>query len=113
MGMKLPVPHLITTPRLELQRLKYEDADEIFYTYASKPEVTRFVSWPTHERLSDTRRFLEYAISAWDAGTDYSYAVWICIGSQLLGPGLCHRDLHFDDEPATEVGWGISYQYPR
>jgi hypothetical protein len=44
MGMKLPVPHLITTPRLELQRLKYEDADEIFYTYASKPEVTRFVS---------------------------------------------------------------------
>jgi [ribosomal protein S5]-alanine N-acetyltransferase len=83
--MKLPIPQLITTQRLELQRLKYEDADEIFYTYASKPEATRFVSWPTHQRLSDTRSFLQYAIPAWDAGTDHSFGIRIPGANRFIG----------------------------
>jgi len=83
--MKLPIPEVISTPRLELRRLKYEDADEIFYTYASKPEATRFVSWPTHRRLSDTRTFLHYAIPAWDLGTDYSMAIRIPGINRFIG----------------------------
>jgi ribosomal-protein-alanine N-acetyltransferase len=73
--MKLLISPQITTRRLELHRLKYEDADEIFYTYASKPECTRYVSWPMHRSLTDTRQFLKYAIPAWEAGTDYSFAI--------------------------------------
>jgi [ribosomal protein S5]-alanine N-acetyltransferase len=72
---KLGLPSYLETDRLLLQRLKYEDADEIFYTYASKPEATRYLSWPTHQSIRDTRNFLQMAISHWNLGLDYSYSI--------------------------------------
>jgi RimJ/RimL family protein N-acetyltransferase len=83
--MKLRLPEKITTERLVIQRLRYEDAEEIFYTYASKPEATRFVSWPTHNSIEDTRSFLAYAISAWENGTDYSYSLRLRESNRLIG----------------------------
>ena len=73
--VKLDLPTQIFTPRLILQKLRYEEAEEIFYSYASKPEATRFMSWPTHQSLADTRAFLHYAANGWAAGTDYSYSI--------------------------------------
>jgi ribosomal-protein-alanine N-acetyltransferase len=71
----LPMPETIRTERLLIQRLRYEDAEEIFYTYASRDEATRFVAWPTHQNVDDTREFLRYARQAWAFGSDYSYSV--------------------------------------
>lgn len=81
----LQLPERIVTDRLQLQRLRYEDAEEIFYSYASKPEATRYVSWPTHGSIKDTRSFLEYASSAWNKGLDYSYAIRLHNTLQLIG----------------------------
>ena len=81
----ISLPEKTETDRLLLHRLKYEDAEEIFYTYASKPEVTRFVSWPTHKSLQDTNAFLRYAVNAWDEGTDYSFAVRLKDNNRLIG----------------------------
>lgn len=81
----LNLPEQILTERLSLCRLRYEDAEEIFYTYASKPDVTRFVSWPTHQTLKDTNAFLQYAVHAWDSGTDYSFAIRLKESNRLIG----------------------------
>ena len=81
----LNLPEHTHTERLSLHRLRYEDAEEIFYTYASKSEVTRFVSWPTHLSLRDTNSFLRYAVNAWDSGTDYSFAVRLRESNRLIG----------------------------
>lgn len=83
--VKLALPEKITTARLLLQRLRYEDAEEIFYTYASKPEATRFLSWPTHRSIDDTRAFLDYAYHAWIMGKDYSYTVRLKDSHRLIG----------------------------
>jgi len=89
----LNLPDHIVTERLSLRRLRYEDAEEIFYTYASKPEVTRFVSWPTHQTLKDTNAFLRYAINAWDSGTDYSFAIRLKESNRLIGSiGVINED---------------------
>jgi len=72
---RLFMPDEFRTARLVASRLRYEDAEEIFYTYASKPEATRFVSWPTHKSLRDTRVFLDYALSGWASGTDFSFGL--------------------------------------
>lgn len=91
--MKLPLADLINTPRLILQRLRYEDADEIFYTYASKPEATRYVSWPTHSSLSETRAYLRYAVKAWDDGTEYTFSVRLKESNRLIGSfGIVNED---------------------
>lgn len=73
--MKLPMPESFFTERLGMYRLRHEDAEEIFYTYASKEEATKYVSWPTHQTIADTRRYLAFARSGWEAGIDYSFAI--------------------------------------
>lgn len=97
--------------RLWITRLRYEDAEEIFYAYASKPEATRYVSWPTHESVEDTRSFLVYARAAWERGSDYSFSLRLKSTNRLIGSiGLIH------DEGKIQFGyilspqqWGMGY----
>jgi len=83
--VQLNLPTKIITDRLLIQPLKYEDAEEIFYGYASKPEATRFVAWPTHKSIADTRNFLRYVISAWKIGTEYAYSIRSLESGRLVG----------------------------
>src|SRR5690606_19083995 len=89
----LSLPETIRTERLILERLRYEDAPEIFYAYASKPEVTRWVSWLTHRSVEDTLDFLGHVTKAWSLGKDYSYAIRIAQSNILIGSiGIINND---------------------
>ncbi len=91
--MHLLLPELIETERLMLMRLRYEDAEEIFYAYASKSDATRFVSWPTHQSIRDTRNYLKYAIPGWNLGIDYSFGLRLKSTNQLIGSfGVLNED---------------------
>jgi ribosomal-protein-alanine N-acetyltransferase len=83
--MKLPVPERIETERVILSRLQREDAEEIFYSYASKPEATRFMLWPMHRSMEDTRGFLSRAAYGWNAGSDYSFCIRLKETQRLIG----------------------------
>lgn len=83
--MKLAIPEHLETERLGLSRLRYEDAEEIFYTYASKPEATKFMSWPTHRSIEDTRIFLKYAVEGWRNGSDYSFGIRLKEYNRFIG----------------------------
>lgn len=101
--VQLNLPEKLSTERLILQRLRYEDAEEIFYTYASKPEVTKFVSWPTHQSLSDTRSFLHYVTHAWKEGKDYSFSIRHKETNRLIGSfGI------MNDEGKLQFGYTLS-----
>jgi [ribosomal protein S5]-alanine N-acetyltransferase len=90
---RLEVPEKIETERLVLRRLRYEDAEEMFYSYASKQEATKYLSWSTHRTVDDTRAFLRYTIDGWNKGTDFSYAIRLKLTNQLIGSfGLLHED---------------------
>lgn len=81
----MKMPERFETSRLLMQRLRYEDASEIFYTYASKPEATRYLSWPTHNSIKDTRQFLQYACAAWQTGIDFSYSIRVKGTGRMVG----------------------------
>lgn len=83
--MKPELPPQITTNRLLLQRFEYADAQQIFDNYASRPEATKYMAWPTHRSLDDTRSFLDYAIGGWERGTDYTYAIRTAPGGTVMG----------------------------
>lgn len=112
----LALPELLETNRLKLQRLRYEDADEIFYTYASKPDATRYVSFPTHQSIEDTRSYLRYAIPAWNKGIDFTYAIRLKESNRLIGTcgiindqgkiqyGYVFGPIHWGKGYASEVG---------
>jgi RimJ/RimL family protein N-acetyltransferase len=89
----LDFPEKIETKRLLLQRLRYEDAEEIFYCYASKPEATRFMSWPTHQSVEDSRKFVRYAIQSWALGLDYSFSIRLKDSGRFVGSfGVINED---------------------
>lgn len=79
------LPEILETPRLRIARLKYEDAEEIFYAYASKLEATRYVSWPTHRTVADTNSYLSYARSAWNAGLEFNFSIRLQSNNRLIG----------------------------
>jgi ribosomal-protein-alanine N-acetyltransferase len=87
----LNLPEKLETERLLLQRLRYEEAEEIFYSYASKPEATKYLTWPTHRSIEDTRAFLRYAIENWNSGLDYSYSIRLKETKNFVGSfGVMH-----------------------
>ena len=109
--VQLSLPEKLSTERLILQRLRYEDAEEIFYTYASKKEATKFMSWPTHQSITDTRLYLQYATHAWNIGKDYGFTVRLKETNRLIGAfGI------LNDEGKLQFGyifsptqWGVGY----
>jgi RimJ/RimL family protein N-acetyltransferase len=54
----------LETERLVLRAPQRKDADAIF-AFASDPEVTRFLGWPRHTSLDDTRAFLDVSAAEW------------------------------------------------
>jgi RimJ/RimL family protein N-acetyltransferase len=90
---RLAMPEKIETERLLLQRFRPEDAEEIFFTYASKPEATRFVSFPTHQTIYDTRQYLDYATRAWNQDIDFSYSIRLRENQKMIGSfGVVHEN---------------------
>lgn len=82
---KLTMPDQIMTTRLLIQRLDLQDAEAMYYVYASKPEATKYVSFPTHNSITDARKYLAYARAAWNMGRDYSYAIRLQSDNRLIG----------------------------
>ena len=67
-----------STGRIAIERLRYEDAEEMFYAYASKIEATKYVAWPTHKGIDETRDYIRQAITGWEQGIEYAFALrWI------------------------------------
>jgi RimJ/RimL family protein N-acetyltransferase len=65
------LPDEFDTARYHLRRLKVDDAQAIFDSYATDAEVTRFLGWRPHKSVADTIAFLEVAASEWDQGEGF------------------------------------------
>ena len=58
------------SPAFETERLLFrppapEDAPAIFERYASDAEVTRYLGWPRHASVEETRAFVGFSLSEW------------------------------------------------
>ena len=58
-------PEHLYTERLVLRRPRASDAESILSRFAADPEVTRYLSWPTHRSVTDTRAFLAFSDAEW------------------------------------------------
>jgi ribosomal-protein-alanine N-acetyltransferase len=106
------LPATFETPRL-LARLPVPgDAAHIFASYASKPEVSRYMVWQPHIKLATTETFISECIAAASAGTRLPYvlsersAPETLIGMLEARP-LAHKiDLGYVLAPSV---WGRGY----
>jgi len=91
--MKAPLS--IETARLLLRRPVPRDAQTIYRCYAGDPEVTRYLSWPTHNSVVDAYAFLEWSDAEWERWPVGPYLIFARDGrfcKALGGVGLTFHD---------------------
>ena len=105
-------PERIETARLELRRPHAGDADVIFETYASDPEVTRYVGFPRHQRVEDTRAFLVWSDAQWTTWPAGPYLIRLRATGEVVGSS----GLSFETPQRAATGyvlgrtaWGQGY----
>ncbi len=93
-------PTAIATARLQLRPPQQGDLSSIF-AYASDPEVTRYMSWPTHRSEEDTRRYLAIVEDEWAAAGIGAYLV-VCDGVVIGSTGIHRRSAE-----VAEIGYAL------
>lgn len=65
----------LETERLVLRRFVLEDADAMLRNWASDSEVTKYLTWPTHESIDDSWAILTDWTSHYDEDSFYQWAI--------------------------------------
>jgi ribosomal-protein-alanine N-acetyltransferase len=73
------------TSRLVLRKPILAAAEAIFIRYASDPEVTRYLGWPMHQCVDDTKAFLTFSDAEWSRWSAGPYVIESRSGHELLG----------------------------
>ena len=83
----------------------------MFERYASDPEVTRFLGWPRHRMVEDTRAFLRFSAEEWKRWPAGPYLILSRADGLLLGStGLGFRTTRGRDQYVlAEDAWGRGY----
>ena len=108
----MKAPRELETERLILVAPAENDAAEIFERYASDPDVTRYMGWPRHQSIEDTRGFLTFSASEWERWPAGPYLIRARSDGRLLGSTGLAFDR--DDEAMTgyvlaKDAWGRGY----
>lgn len=74
----------LQTERLLLRRMGAGDAEDLF-SYASDPEVTRYVVWETHCSLADSLAFLQYTEEQYRKKEVSSWGMVLRESGRLIG----------------------------
>ena len=65
----------LESERLILRRLKVSDAEAVYKNWASDPEVTKFLTWPTHTDVGVSRSTLESWMPLYENESYYHWAI--------------------------------------
>ena len=86
----------IETRRLILRPFRTEDAEDMYNNWASDPEVTRFLTWPTHTGIETTRHVIGTWLPRYAEKDYYHWAITLKEhGDEPIGTihGLVNDDL--------------------
>lgn len=75
----------IETDRLILRPFAMEDAEAMFRNWASDPEVTKYLMWPTHESIDISRQVLADWVAHYPEENYYQWAIVLKSLGQPIG----------------------------
>ena len=76
---------MVETPRLILRRFRMDDAQPMFDNWASDPDVTKFLTWPTHTGVDISRMVLEDWVKSYESKAYYQWAMELKELAQPIG----------------------------
>lgn len=75
----------LETKRLILRPFTIEDAQEMFFGWASDPEVTKYLQWNTHENIEETKKILSIWIDEYEKPERLNFAIGLKKEGKLIG----------------------------
>ena len=103
--MKTPV---LETERLILRPLTVDDAEQAFLNWTSDPAVTRFMRWPIHLEISQTKEWLSSDMALLESDQVYDWGYVLKQTGELIGSG----GLVFEKTKGMyELGYAIMKKY--
>jgi ribosomal-protein-alanine N-acetyltransferase len=100
-------PEELETMRLVLRRPTIEDADAAFESYASDPEITRYLTWSAHASAAQTRDYFQQAMDAWDLRM--GHRMWLIERKEDGTPmGTIGCTVHFH---RVEIGFALGSRF--
>ena len=99
----------IETERLLLRCACPEDAKAMFHNWASDPEVTKFLTWPTHESV-DVSRFVA---ESWASDSEKeNFYQWMIVFKEIEQPIGSISVVDMDDRiQKAEIGYCIGRKW--
>ena len=98
----------LETERLILRKMTPNDAGAVF-TYASDPEVARYVLWETHRSIEDSRAFVELAVSRYESGGEPEWGIVYKGDHRFVG--TCGIVSWEPEHARAELGYALSREY--
>ena len=101
----------IETDRLILRQARTEDAQAMFDYWCSDEEVTKYLTWPTHENIDITKWVLDSWIAGYEKTDFYQWTIVLKEVGQPIGT----IDVHDLDDTAAkgEIGYCIGKKWWR
>lgn len=95
----------IETSRLILRRAVREDAEAMFRNWASDPEVTKYLTWATYEKIETAYQILDQWVSDYEKPDFYQ---WMIVPKELGEPiGSISVVRQNDRVEEAEIGYCI------
>ena len=94
------------TERLTLRPFELEDAQAMFDGWASDPEVTKYLTWPTHETVETTRRVLGEWLPLYEKAEYLNFAIESKETGQLIGNIAVVG--YLEDRTLPVIGYSLS-----
>lgn len=92
----------LETEHLLLRGMRVSDTEDM-YTYAHRPEVTRYLLWMPHPNREHTKEYLTYVGQRYRTGDFYDWAMVDRVGGHMIGTcGFTSFDFEAD---SGEIGY--------
>lgn len=76
---------IIETNRLILRPYNKGDISSVFYKWASDPENTKYVSWPTHKNVEDSEEYVAFAMESAEKENGCEWAITLKDSGEVIG----------------------------
>ena len=105
------LPEHIESDRLVLRPFRADDAQDIF-EYASDPDVTRYMDWPTHQTINTAREWINFTLAARASGDEYTWGITTAERPERIMGAIGCRRVDFKVSFGYVLGkpyWGRGY----
>lgn len=99
----------LETDRLILRKIRLEDYADIFNSWTSDSEVSKYVTWNTHKVIDETKKLVNYWVSDYDNDYTYRWLVLLKDTGEIIGMiDVIQKDLRY---MTAEVGYCYGSRY--